>query len=288
MLLSGLAYAQIANTLSQEIDDSLQNQATSLGDLYQAREALPQRARERLIPQPSLFSPTPYLVQILDADHNIVERSNTLENRDLPIHDEAISRADNEDQAYENIILDGQRLRLETLAVATDDQSVGYVQIARSLQPMDAELALLRTTLVRAGAAMCLVSLGVAWLLAGAFLRPIARITQAARDIALSGRLDRRLPPLRSRDEVARLAETFNRMMERLETAFWAQRRFVADASHELRTPLTTIRGNLEIMRRSKVLQTPDLVEAVDDVLVESERMSRLVDGLLELARADG
>ncbi len=248
VLLSGLAYAQLANTLSAEIDDSLQNQATSLSALYEAREALPPRARERLIPQPSLFSPTPYLVQILDADQNVVERSTTLESRDLPIHPEAIARADDEDKAYENITLAGQRFRLETLAVAPEDQSVGYVQIARSLEPMDEELALLRGTLVRAGAAMCLISLGFAWLLAGASLRPIARITQAARDIALSGRLDRRLPPLRSRDEVARLAETFNRMMERLETTFWAQRRFVADASHELRTPLTTIRGNLELL----------------------------------------
>ena len=110
---------------------------------------------------------------------------------------------------------------------------------------MDEELALFRFTLGRAGAAMCLISLGFAWLLAGASLRPIARITEAAREIALSGRLDRRLSPLHSRDEVARLVDTFNRMMERLETAFWAQRRFVADASHELRTPLTTIRGNL-------------------------------------------
>src|SRR6266480_1547140 len=109
ILLSGIAYAQLANSLSDEIDASLQNQATSLSALYQAREALPPRARERLIPQPSLFSPTPYLVQILDADHNIVERSNTLENRELPIHPDALARADDEVYTYENIAVPYQR-----------------------------------------------------------------------------------------------------------------------------------------------------------------------------------
>jgi signal transduction histidine kinase len=135
---------------------------------------------------------------------------------------------------------------------------------------------------------MCLISLGFAWLLAGASLRPIARITQAARDIALSGRLDRRLPPLRSRDEVARLAETFNRMMERLETAFWAQRRFVADASHELRTPLTTIRNNAGFLRAHPHAVPADRDSALSDLDAEAVRMTRLIDDLLTLARADG
>src|SRR5207248_2104812 len=122
---------------------------------------------------------------------------------------------------------------------------------------------------------------------AGLSLRPIGRLTQAARDIGLSGRLDKRLPPVNSRDEVARLVETFNHMMDRLESAFTAQRRFVADASHELRTPLTTIRGNIELLRRTRDLPTEEVDEALADIASEAQRMSRLVTELLRLARAD-
>jgi signal transduction histidine kinase len=105
--------------------------------------------------------------------------------------------------------------------------------------------------------------------------------------VSVSGRLDRRLTPVNTRDELARMVDMFNRMMDRLEDAFAAQRRFVADASHELRTPLTTIRGNLDLLRRSGVVSHPDMQEALGDVAAEAERMSRLVDGLLALARAD-
>jgi signal transduction histidine kinase len=131
------------------------------------------------------------------------------------------------------------------------------------------------------------LAIGVAWLLSGLSLRPIERVTRAAREVGLSGRLDRRLAPVHSRDEIARLVDTFNHMMDRLEGAFTAQRRFVADASHELRTPLTTIRGNLELLRRTGAVQEPEMAEALDDVIGEAERMSRLVNGLLALARAD-
>jgi two-component system, OmpR family, sensor kinase len=76
-------------------------------------------------------------------------------------------------------------------------------------------------------------------------------------------------------------------MLASLEAAYTAQRRFVADASHELRAPLTTIRGNLEFVRRARDLPAQTRDEALVDALAESERMTRLVDDLLALARAD-
>jgi signal transduction histidine kinase len=91
-------------------------------------------------------------------------------------------------------------------------------------------------------------------------------------------------------DELARLASTFNRMLDRLEEAFALQRRFIADASHELRTPLTAIRGNIDVLVRQASqngIEGQDLSDALDDLRRESARMSRLIEDLLTLVRTE-
>jgi signal transduction histidine kinase len=158
-------------------------------------------------------------------------------------------------------------------------------------------LADLRQLLVVASlTGVALAALG-GWLLAGRALRPIDRLTATAATIAgsdrpaasLATRLD--VPP--AGDEVARLAATFNAMLDRLQLAFTTQRRFVADASHELRTPLTAIRGNVDVVlrqinaRQEESEFAPDMLDALEDIRRESERMARLLGDLLLLARAD-
>ncbi|HET7339352.1 MAG TPA: HAMP domain-containing sensor histidine kinase, partial [Candidatus Dormibacteraeota bacterium] len=107
-----------------------------------------------------------------------------------------------------------------------------------------------------------------------------------AEEIGRTRDFDRRLPPRTGGDEVARLSASFNGMLTRLQEAFESQRRFVADASHELRTPLTTIQGNAGLLASREV--SPDIRQAaVADIVQESARMSRLVDRLLTLAKAD-
>jgi signal transduction histidine kinase len=287
-LLSAVTYALQLHDLSDEIDGSLRAQAGNLTNVYRVRAALSPRARERVIPQPSVFSSPSFHVQILDTSGQIVERTPGLGSRQLPVSPAALREAaDGEEEVFETVTLEGQQVRVYTMALLTDDEFQGYVQVARSLEALNDSLAVLSRTLLSGGAVLLVISMIVAWLLAGITLRPIDRITQAAREIGRSGRLDRRLAPARTRDEVAQLAETFNHMMDRLESAFAGQRRFVADASHELRTPLTTIRGNLELLRRSGAVEDPVMGEALQDVIEESARMARLVDGLLALARAD-
>ncbi len=119
-------------------------------------------------------------------------------------------------------------------------------------------------------------------------------MTATADEIARTGDLSRRLPEVRTRDEVGVLTASFNGMLERVSAAqdelaasLAAQRRFVADASHELRTPLTTIRNNAGFLVEHPDAAEADRAEAVGDIEAESERLSRLVDDLLRLARAD-
>jgi two-component system OmpR family sensor kinase len=167
------------------------------------------------------------------------------------------------------------------------------VLVARSLVDTNRTLARLRFILI-AGSLFCLLAAtGAGWLLARNALRPIARLTELAGDIGRQQDFKRRVRHDGPEDEVGRLAGTFNVMLdsldaaqERLRRALEAQRRFVADASHELRTPLTTIRGNVELLCLEGA-GTPDHAEALSDIASESERMSRLVNNLLALARAD-
>jgi signal transduction histidine kinase len=136
--------------------------------------------------------------------------------------------------------------------------------------------------------ATMLVGVAAMWLAARRALRPLRTMAGVVADVGRTRDLGRRLPGVPAAgDEVDRLAAAFNDMLARLEAAQESQRRFVADASHELRTPLTSIRGNAGLLLRRPRPAAGVVDEAVHDIADESERMSRLVDGLLTLARAD-
>lgn len=130
------------------------------------------------------------------------------------------------------------------------------------------------------------VSLGVGWVLSGRVLAPIGRITDVAERIQatdLSRRIDLKGPD----DELKRLADTFDHTLERLDSAFHTQRQFVADASHELRNPLAVIRTNLDVALNNPDIGTDELRETALVVRRATDRMSRMVDDLLALARLD-
>lgn len=130
------------------------------------------------------------------------------------------------------------------------------------------------------------VALAGGWLIGRSALRPVAMITETARAIADSGEFSRRVPSIDQRDEIGLLARTFDEMLDSLDAAYHVQQRFLADASHELRTPLSTIQGSAEILGSGDA-DAAERAEALARIARESRRMSRLVDDLLVLARAD-
>jgi signal transduction histidine kinase len=127
-------------------------------------------------------------------------------------------------------------------------------------------------------------SLGVGWAVAGRVLRPIGRITTVARDIQATD-LSRRIKLSGPEDELKQLADTFDAMLARLDAAFAAQRQFIADASHELRNPLAIIRTNVDVALADPHADPDDLRHTITVVKRASDRMARLVDDLLALAR---
>jgi len=140
-------------------------------------------------------------------------------------------------------------------------------------------------------AALALASIGIGWSVAGRMLRPIKSLADAAHEISETS-LDRRIALDGPPDELKALADDFDAMLDRLERAFGAQRRFVADASHELRTPLATIRAELDALLADAEASDEDasrdeLVATAARIAQTLDRADALVDALLTLSRSD-
>jgi len=144
----------------------------------------------------------------------------------------------------------------------------------------------LRTFSFEALIVLFFASLVVGWVVAGRVLAPIGRITGVAREIQATD-LSRRIRLQGPNDELKQLADTFDAMLARIDAAFAAQQQFLADASHELRNPLAIIRTNADLALTDKDPQVDELRQAVVVVKRASDRMARLVDDLLALARRE-
>jgi signal transduction histidine kinase len=142
----------------------------------------------------------------------------------------------------------------------------------------------LRNILLGVISSSLLVLLFSGWLYAGKALKPISRIVTQVDDITIAN-LATRLDQGNNKDEIARLAATFNNLLERLETAFASQKQFISNASHELRTPLTVITGQLEVVLLKK-RKTADYERVIASVLDDMRKLNRTSNRLLILAQA--
>jgi len=160
-----------------------------------------------------------------------------------------------------------------------------FVVVGQSLRDVQrAQKQLILLLAISNPVALLLASLGGLWLTSKT-LSPVDRLTRAAERIG-RGNLNERVEEYRSRDEIGRLASTFNQMIGRLEQAFERERRFTADASHELKTPLAVLRGDIEVTLRRP--REPEEYERVlRSSLEEIARLTKLTDDLLTLARSD-
>ncbi|MFI5046653.1 MAG: sensor histidine kinase [Acidimicrobiia bacterium] len=164
-----------------------------------------------------------------------------------------------------------------------DDRSV-FREVQRKVA--DEHLEHLLTESGVALAVMTIVSFGLAWLIAGRVLRPVHRMTRTARRLSESN-LHERIALDGPDDELKELADTFDAMLSRLESAFESQRRFVADASHELRTPLAIIRAEVDVTLADPDATPAELRAMAETVRGATRRTETLIDSLLVLARSD-
>lgn len=240
------------------------------------------------------FSDPQTYIQTVLAGGQVADRSSNLGDFVLSLSDEGWQSC-RQGQAWSEIVsTENGRLLVYSRPVWGQGQVAGVLQVARSLVEYDQSLSTLRGLLLSGSVLATLTTFGLGWVFAGAALRPINRLTQTAQAIGAERDFDRRVRYSGPDDEVGRLTTTFNEMLTELQSAYrhveqalHAQRRFVADASHELRTPLTTIRGNLGLLERQPPISAEDGVAVIADTVEECDRLIRLINNLLVLARAD-
>jgi signal transduction histidine kinase len=246
----------------------------------QAIEASVRTHGEHALVDPDVGSGTT-LAQLLDADGTLVRSTPPGLAPLLPATE--VRHVVRSGRLLRSVSLTRPSGEWRLLALPTKDAE-GVVIVARSLEPREETLhRLLRELLIAGPLALLLASLA-GYALAAAALRPVEAMRRRA--AAVTARSPGRLPVPPSGDELSRLAETLNDMLARLEASFEHERRFVADASHELRTPLALLRTELELaLRRPR--SAAELERAVRSAAEETERLSRLAEDLLLIARAE-
>jgi heavy metal sensor kinase len=279
VVLGGLGvvvYLRFEKSLDDNADRALRSRATDITAVIErSGPRLSSPGAERFIEGDESF------VQILDPDGRVVDGSRLVRSRALLTEDE-IARALNGSLALsrDGAIEEGDPARLFAVPVGDLVLVVG--------QDTEDDEEALRTLglLLGVGLPIALLLASIAgYAVAAAALRPVEAMRGKAAEVS-EDRPGERLPLPPADDEIKRLGETLNAMLARLEAALERERGFVADASHELRTPLASMKTELELaLRRDRT--TDELRRALRSASEETDRLSRLADDLLVLARSD-
>ncbi len=160
------------------------------------------------------------------------------------------------------------------------------IEVARSLEDTDRALSQIKLLLVLIAAGGILVAAGLGLGVSRAALAPVRRLREATETVTETGDLSERIET-GGRDELSRLATSFNSMLGALEESTRAQRQLVADASHELRTPLTSLRTNIEVLASERTLPPGERERLLNDVVEQLGEMTSLISELIELARGE-
>jgi signal transduction histidine kinase len=270
-----LLYALLARSVTTSQDDALRARAgEAVASLKTASNLAPQAS----VAPANLATSTEVFLEVFDSGWNVIYSTAQL-NGSPPMPSARLRAAAQRTGAT----FDTDN-GLRYFAVPFN---AGYVVTGQSTRVPKSNLSGVVGFLIISGVPTLIAALAASWLVAGRALKPLKDVAGAADEIGRSRDFGRRLPKRKSRDEVALLSTSFNRMLEQLQDSFESQRRFVADASHELRTPLTTIQGNAGLLAHGPPIAEPVRRAAAADIAEETERMGRLVDRLLTLARAD-
>jgi heavy metal sensor kinase len=290
LLLFGISiYAYLSRSLLMTIDDALAYQLKKMEHTMalNAGADIPDHLVLNSDDDDHLMQISPHLTQLIDDEGRIADEMVPKKHAQLPVNITKLRSLEVGKNYFESVRLkDGRQMRVAIRRVKDHDGDGSYyIRLGQSLESLRTPRRRLLLVLgVAIPLALLLGSCG-GLLLANQALRPVDRITRAAEQIS-TGDLTERVPTPAKMDEIGRLAITFNQMISRLQAAFERQRQFTSDASHELRTPLAVMRGDIEIALRRE--RTPEEYKRVlTSNLEEIVRLSRLVEDLLMLARAD-
>ncbi|MFB3145895.1 MAG: sensor histidine kinase [Nitrospirales bacterium] len=285
ILFASALYLVMSRALEDQIDHSLEDAAIAAARSLEEHRFGPFLLLDDLaqaFPELALLDK---FFQIFGPQGQITLQSANISTRNIPLSESAMQAALKGEATYESVRLQGEiSIRLLSYPIRHGETLVNVLRVGTSLRPVEEMLNRLVFVLLIGSPLAVIVSMLGGWFLAGRALRPVDTITLAAQRIA-AGDLTQRIHTT-SADEIGRLASTFNDMIARLEASIRQIRQFSADASHELRTPLTITKGETELALRKE--RTPEVYrEVLESNLEEIDRMSRIVDELLFLSRAD-
>jgi heavy metal sensor kinase len=288
LVVGGLIYVLLARALYARIDDSLlslvQIATTSLANDLSEGQDVEDAARSTA----AELASQEQALAIYDPAGRLLARAGG--DNDLTIHLPARETIPQDDVLLVTVIEPqdrDDRHRIALREVTIPPAAVTYiVAAAHELERTDEELESLRRILGYVVPIALVVAGFGGWFLARQSLSPVVGMADRARRIGV-GNLSERLPVANPRDELGRLAGTFNELLGRLETSLTQQRQFMADASHELRTPVATARTAASVALQQPRRDEADYREALEIIEQQTERLSRLVDDMFTLARAD-
>lgn len=289
LLLSLAAYLLVRDLLQDEIDDSLRTQASAV-EMLEA-ETVDLEAPRVLVPAPRLnpgVGEAEAYVQIVNPRGRAIRPGGGRSRLPVDSRTRELAREGGEDYFSESNV-GGREVRVFTSPL----EDGGAVQVARSLSEVNAVLGRLRAVIAGLLVFAVALALLLGRLVARAATKPVERLTEASEHVAATRDLTRRID-VAGDDELARLARSFNTMlnalegaMSALERSLVAQRRLVADASHELRTPLTSLRTNVEVLHDPHGIDAQTRRALLADLTAQLDELTDLVADLVDLARDD-
>jgi signal transduction histidine kinase len=273
-------YQHQASSLDSTIDRALRVRAADVA-------ALAQQSDTGLVDAHATGgrAPRAELAQIVGASGRVLDRTPGLTPRPL-LSARAMAAARRGTPVMREVRLAGdQPVRLLAEMVHAQDQNLVII-VGQSLAERQAALSDLAGVLLAGGPVALLVASLAGYLLTGAALRPVEAMRRQAESIS-DAAPEQRLPLAGGKDELGRLGRTLNEMLSRVQLSVERERTLVSDASHELRTPLSVLRTELELIARERPTGTA-LKSAIGSAIEETDRLGRLADDLLLLARGDG
>jgi heavy metal sensor kinase len=279
-LVAGLAWVAMRVSLYAAIDTDLRDR------VHAAVASLDEEVREhgsRDLPAHLLDHAGGDTWQIRASDGSWLYRTPAAAETDTPL---PIVPRGRHVAEFSNIVVGRSRFRAAMAASGDDEGAPTYtVQIIEPLDPVDNALTWFARTMAVASPVLLVVACVGGYWMSGRALGPVDRITATARAITAHNLSDR-VPMAGSGDELRRLTDTLNGMLDRLERSFARVTQFTADASHELRSPVAFIRTSADVLlRRSRT--EDEWRDGVRQIQNESMRMTQLLDNLMTLARAD-
>lgn len=274
LLAAGYSYVSVRNQLRGQVDERLTDQVDRVGDVRIFRGVLGPVPDSPLAADQSI-------VQLVGADGSTTRPANQRGRIPVDARDRAVA-AGRVEKHLRDATVNGEHVRVITVPASPGVA----VQLTHSLAEVDRNLSDLRLRLILAGLGGVALAAALGLLVARSALRPVRRLTEAAEHVAETQDLSASIE-VHGRDEVGRLATSFNEMLDALNHSRVQQRRLVADAGHELRTPLTSLRTNIEVLASQEAMPPRDREHLLADAVAQLEELTVLVGDLVELAREE-